>query len=90
MVELSSSLAEVFDDPASLTGRVQIWPVLLDYVSNHLWLGSGYGSFWAIGDASPIFEFDNSWLMTIDHSHNGYLETLVHTGVIGLALLSLV
>ena len=83
---LLSALALMFEDPASLTGRVQIWPVLLAYVADHPLLGSGYGSFWAIGDASPIFDYGGGWVATIDHSHNGYVELLVHTGAIGFVL----
>ena len=77
---------QIFEDPGSLTGRVQIWPVLLSYAADHLLLGSGYGSFWAIGDASPIFEHGPSWLTQISHAHNGYIDLLIQTGVIGCAL----
>ncbi len=80
------ALLAVFEDPASLTGRVQIWPVLLNYAVDHPFLGSGYGSFWAIGDASPVYESGAQWLTTISHAHNGYLDLLVQTGLVGLAL----
>ena len=79
-------LMAIFDDPGSLTGRVQIWPVLLRYAENHLFLGSGYGSFWAIGSASPIYEDGAEWLTTIAHAHNGYLDLLIQIGLPGLAL----
>ena len=79
-------LLDIFDDPGSLTGRVQIWPVLLRYASGHLMLGSGYGSFWAIGDASPVFQDGPAWLQLITHAHNGYLDLLVQTGAVGLVL----
>ncbi len=82
----ASELLAVFEDPASLTGRVQIWPVLLNYAADHPFLGSGYGSFWAIGDASPVYESGAKWLTTISHAHNGYLDLLVQTGLVGLAL----
>lgn len=81
-----AGLLDVFDDPGSLTGRVQIWPVLFRYASEHLVLGSGYGSFWAIGDASPVFQDGPAWLQTITHAHNGYIDLLIQTGAVGLAL----
>ncbi len=81
-----SPLMKLMDDPAALTGRVQIWPVLWSYVLDHPWFGSGYGSFWAIGDASPIFHYGSGWVTTVDHSHNGYLQILIQTGVVGLLL----
>ena len=84
--DLLVQLAATLDDPAALTGRVQIWPVLLQYASDHPLLGAGYGSFWSIGEASPIFRYGSGWVASIDHSHNGYLEILIQTGAIGLAL----
>jgi hypothetical protein len=75
-----------FDDPGAFTGRAQIWPVLLAYASDHLMLGAGYGSFWSVGDASPVFNYTSGWILTIDHAHNGYLDLLVQIGLIGLVL----
>ena len=82
--ERTAEVAAFFDDPASLTGRVQIWPMLLRYAANHLFLGSGYGSFWEIGDASPINNDGPHWLTKIAHAHNGYLDLLVQVGIVGL------
>ncbi len=81
-----ADLMAIFDDPGSLTGRVQIWPVLFRYAGDHLLLGSGYGSFWAIGSASPVYEDGAEWLTTIAHAHNGYLDLLVQTGLVGLVM----
>ena len=80
-----SPLMKLLDDPAALTGRVQIWPILTSYAHDHPF-GAGYGSFWAIGDASPIYQYGSGWVTTVDHAHNGYLELLVEIGFIGLAL----
>ena len=63
-----SPLMKLLDDPAALTGRVQIWPVLASYAADHPF-GAGYGSFWAIGDASPIFQYGSGWVTTVDHAH---------------------
>jgi O-antigen ligase len=84
-----SSILLAFDDPASLTGRVQIWPVLIAYASDHPLLGSGYGSFWSIGATSPVYEYADGWITDVFHGHNGYLDVLVETGFIGLGLLIL-
>lgn len=45
-------IQSTFDDPTGLTGRVQIWPVIINYLRDHPWLGAGYGSFWSIGSGS--------------------------------------
>jgi len=79
----AAELVAMFDAPSPLTGRVQIWPVLLRYAAGHPLLGSGYGSFWAIGESSPIYDFDAGWLTTITHAHNGYIDMLVQIGAIG-------
>lgn len=84
--DIGERLAATFDDPSSLTGRVQIWPVLLRYASDHLLLGSGYGSFWAIGASGPVAESGTEWLTIISHAHNGYTDLLVQTGPIGVTL----
>lgn len=78
----------LLDDRDSFTGRTQIWSSLLDYVADHWMFGAGYGSFWNIGPASPIFSYarPGSWLTTITSGHNGYLDLTTQIGVPGLVL----
>jgi O-antigen ligase len=74
-------------NPLSLSGRVEIWQSLFPYIYQHPFLGSGYGSFWAIGYDSPIFQTARTLFITqIGHSHSGYIEILLTTGGIGLGL----
>jgi O-antigen ligase len=75
-----------FSRPDTLSGRVQIWPILWLYAQNHFWLGSGYGAFWNVGASSPIYPYTRGWMVTIASGHNGYLDLLVQIGVIGLVL----
>jgi O-antigen ligase len=75
-----------FHSQDAFTGRVQIWPVLIAYWLDHWLLGSGYGSFWNIGADSPVFEYNTGWVAHIYSGHNGYLDILVQTGIIGLVL----
>ena len=74
----------IFDDPSSFTGRVQIWPVLVDFASDHFLLGSGFGSFWGLGGDSPIYRYGSGWITHLYEAHNGYLEILIQLGAIGL------
>lgn len=76
------------DRQDTLTGRSQIWRPLLSYISENWQLGSGYGSFWNIGPASPIFEHaqPGSWLNVVANGHNGYLDLAAQIGVPGLLL----
>ncbi len=81
-------IERLFADPTSFTGRVSIWKVAIDYLADHPYLGAGFGGFWQVGDRSPAHEYLNQeFQMLTAHSHNGYLEILVTTGPVGLALL---
>lgn len=68
------SLSAAFASPDALTGRVQIWPVLIACSRDHWMQGSGYGSVWNIGTASPAYEYATGWASTIASGHNGYLD----------------
>ncbi|RYG14103.1 MAG: O-antigen ligase domain-containing protein [Burkholderiales bacterium] len=70
----------------ALTGRVQIWPPLLAYWRDHWLTGSGFGSFWNVGDPEPITAYTDGWVSQITSGHNGFLDLLVQTGVPGLVL----
>jgi exopolysaccharide production protein ExoQ len=81
------TIADFMSDPTRLTGRVAIWNVAFEYLQNHWLLGAGFGSFWQVGEASPaLLTTSEKWLQIVPHSHSGYIETLVTTGVIGLLL----
>lgn len=76
-----------FSDYENLTGRVGIWSSFMPYIKEHFVLGSGYGSFYGIGEKSPMFKLAvNKVFVGVRHSHSGYFEILLTTGVIGLIL----
>ncbi|MBL0407686.1 O-antigen ligase family protein [Microvirga aerilata] len=80
------NLVATFSRPDALTGRGQIWPVLIAYWSDNWLLGSGYGSFWNIGPESPIYQYGTGWVVRLGQGHNGYLDMLVQIGLPGLVL----
>jgi exopolysaccharide production protein ExoQ len=69
-------------DP-TLTGRTFVWKDLLDMVESPM-RGTGYGSFW-LGDRMKRLWEVFWWHPT--EAHNGYLETYLELGLIGLCLL---
>jgi len=68
----------------NLTGRIPLWHALIEYFWQHPWLGAGFAAFW-----SPlhIAELASSGVMGRSSAHNGYLEELLNTGVVGLIIL---
>jgi len=79
-------ISTYFSQPDALTGRAQIWPILIAFANEHLMLGSGYGSFWNIGADSPVNDYSRAWVSQITSGHNGYLDVLVQIGLPGLIL----
>lgn len=70
--DISSALNR--DD--TLTGRSQIWAFLVPYALKQPVLGHGFGGFWT----TEMRE------LTASHAHNGYLDTILNIGFIGLLL----
>lgn len=75
-----------FLGPTAFTGRGHIWMSLINYSNDNPWLGSGFGSFWNIGFASPIYKYGSGFTTQVTVGHNGYLDLLITTGYPGLVL----
>lgn len=72
---------------ATLTGRTDLWAVLLDMGSQTPVLGHGFGGFW-LGELTPGLYNRMPWHATT--GHNGYIDFFVDLGAVGLLLLFLV
>jgi exopolysaccharide production protein ExoQ len=68
----------------TLSGRTIIWDWVNFEIAKRQLLGWGYQSFWLVA-GSPIVEA-GGWVKRMPSAHNGYLDTIVDTGYIGLAL----
>lgn len=75
-----SPLTSTLGRDETLTGRTEIWAGLIPIAMQHPILGSGFGGFWT---SQAIEEHGER------ESHNGYLETFVTLGFVGLLLWSL-
>lgn len=80
------AILEILRDPRAFTGRGALWQVLWQRIEEAPVLGVGYGSFWDLGDQSPIAFYEGMWFSEIIQGHNGYLDIMLTTGAIGLAL----
>jgi O-antigen ligase len=68
----------------TLTGRTELWEELIAMDTNPL-VGTGYESFW-LGDRARKFWEKYYWHP--NQAHNGYLETYLNLGWIGVLLLT--
>ncbi|MEH2354327.1 O-antigen ligase family protein [Nostoc sp.] len=70
---------------ATLTGRTELWPLVIDMIWKHPWLGYGYGGFWQgwSGESAYVW-LAAGW--TPSHPHNGYLALCLDLGFLGLGL----
>lgn len=80
-------LTRSFSDPASFTGRGQLWAILLDYSRDNPMTGAGFGSFWNVGAVSPVFSYAQGWPTRVTIGHSGYLDQLAAVGLPGLLLM---
>lgn len=85
-IYLGPLLRELAASEDAFTGRIQIWRVLADYISDNPWLGSGYGAFWNIGPNSPAFSRVSGWVEHIIIGHSGYLDIAAQIGIPGMIL----
>jgi exopolysaccharide production protein ExoQ len=77
-----ADLVAVVGRDATLTGRTGIWPIVLDAIWQKPLLGFGYYA--AAQDfMGPILDAS----VGIRYSHNGYLDVLLGTGIVGLVSL---
>lgn len=76
----------LYGDP-TFTGRTLIW----DFADPQIWRrplqGWGYQSFWLAGPDSPSLQDARGWVRSMPNAHNGYVDTKLELGYIGLAFL---
>ena len=76
----------VLERDSTLTGRTELWLLILSAIRKRPILGYGYGAFWAgmKGENLNIYIL-SGWLPM--GAHNGYLEQFLNFGIVGLPLL---
>ena len=67
----------------SLTTRTDMWPVLLGLQDSPL-LGAGFSTFWS---GRRLVQIEQTFGSIVIQAHNGYLETYLNGGLIGVGLL---
>lgn len=75
-------------DP-SLTGRTDIWAESLKAARDNPVLGEGFGAFWAVGSSEGsdgARRISARLAEPVANAHNGLLDLLLTTGLVGVAL----
>jgi O-antigen ligase len=80
---ISGRLSESLGRNSTLSGRTEIWADVLKFHTNPI-VGVGFESFW-LGDR--LVKLHEGRAFQPNEAHNGYLETYLTLGLIGLSLL---
>jgi exopolysaccharide production protein ExoQ len=80
---ISGHLSESLGRGSELSGRRGLWTALLDLHTNPV-VGAGFESFW-LGDTPR--QLEGIFFFIPNEAHNGYLETYLTLGIIGVFLL---
>ncbi|PHP65130.1 hypothetical protein CSC94_20645 [Zhengella mangrovi] len=82
-----ADLSMILFNDTTFTGRTVIWQFVVDVISRSPVIGQGYASFWGIGAGSIVEREAPGFVAGLLQAHNGYLDTLIETGAIGLSIL---
>ena len=81
---ISSSYSEALGRGSGLSGRTRVWSALLEVHINPV-LGTGFESFWLA--RWRLQHMEGLFYYSINEAHNGYLETYLNLGLIGVFLM---
>lgn len=81
--DIISSIFALAGKNLTLTGRTDLWADVLAEAKKHLIIGCGYKGFWIV-DSPKILELYDTYIWLPRQGHNGYIDTLNETGIIGL------
>lgn len=83
-LNVSQSAFDALGKDPTLTGRTNIWRLVLSLTSNPL-VGTGFESFWLGPRLDKIY---SAYWWHPNEAHNGYIEVYLNLGWVGLALLA--
>jgi O-antigen ligase len=80
-------LTEVLYGDSTFSARTVIWNFAFSEIAQRPLFGWGYRSFWLVGTDAPSVVEAPAWVGSMPSGHNGYYDTILELGYIGLALL---
>jgi len=81
-------MLELIGKDRTLTGRTDIWDALLRSIKEKPYLGFGYGVYW-MEQLGPSYYVRLQLQWGIPTAHNGWIETWLSVGVLGVAFFAL-
>lgn len=86
--ENSTVLLGSIGKDATLTGRTEMWPHIIEMIAKQPWLGYGYNGFWHDWDSpGATVWYAAKW--TAPNAHNGILDLLLQLGLLGTIVFSI-
>jgi exopolysaccharide production protein ExoQ len=85
MVANGDNVAGAVGRSSNLSGRTEIWSLVVSFIPERPILGYGYSGFW-LGASQESITVDRALRSLTMYSHNGYLEMQLTLGAIGLLL----
>jgi O-antigen ligase len=84
-VSIMDRVAYMLYHDSTLTGRTIIWDFAQYEIGRRPFFGWGYQSFWLVPNSPSIDAL--GWVKTMPNAHNGYYDTMLEMGYVGLAFL---
>lgn len=85
-----SAMVAALPVDATFTGRTMIWRFAIEEIGKRPIAGYGFAAFWGGQTVREVSDDGNTWAGYAAHSHNGYVDTLLTLGGVGLVLTLLV
>lgn len=89
LISEAGTVLGFFGRDISLTGRIPLWQIVWEFITQRFWLGYGYGGFWS-GWAGLSGEVWQKVGWQPPQAHNAYLEIWLGLGLPGLIFILLI
>lgn len=81
------SLLGALGKDATLTGRTEMWPYIVEMIEKQPWLGYGYSGFWQMQNWNSPAAYvwrASGWMAP--NAHNGFLDIWLQLGLLGFSI----
>ena len=85
-----AAIVQALPVDATFTGRTAIWQFAVESFAARPIAGHGFVAFWSTHATREVASTGGSWAGLAAHSHNGYLDSALTLGLVGLGLTVLV